>query len=86
MTLNGVTALILRYFTEYSVASGARCLKAVEVLKVSSSKCARSLSHLLMSFLLVFGVIRICKPFPVSSRLISCATDQHNEVVALLRL
>jgi len=47
MTLNGILALILRYFTEF-VAFEAHCVKVVEDVVKSS----RSLSHLLMSFLL----------------------------------
>jgi len=30
MTLNGVMALILRYFTEFGTFSGAHCAKVVE--------------------------------------------------------
>jgi len=30
MTLNGVMALILRYFTEFGIVSGAHCVKAVD--------------------------------------------------------
>jgi len=30
MALNGVMALILRYFTEFGIASGANCVKVVE--------------------------------------------------------
>jgi len=46
MTLNGVMALILRYFAEF------RSVKMVEDVVVKSS---RSLSHLLMSFLSIPG-------------------------------
>jgi len=49
MTLNGVMALILRYFTEFGSFRGAlRQSKAVEDVAVKSS---RSLSDLLMRFL-----------------------------------
>jgi len=48
MNLNGVMAFILRYFIEL-VAPVAHCVKVVEHVAVKSS---RSLSHLLMSFLL----------------------------------
>jgi len=30
MTLNSVMALILRYFTEFGIASGAHCVKVIE--------------------------------------------------------
>ena len=30
MTLNGVMALILRYFTEFGIISGAHCVKAFD--------------------------------------------------------
>jgi len=30
MTLNGVMAFVLRYFTEFGIASGAHCVKVVE--------------------------------------------------------
>jgi len=30
MTLNGVMTLILRYFTEFGIVSGAHCVKAVD--------------------------------------------------------
>ena len=30
MTLNGVIALILRYFNEFVIAFGAHCIKVVE--------------------------------------------------------
>ena len=48
MTLNGVMALILRYFAEFGSFRGA--------LRISGKRCRRkkslrSLSHLLMSFL-----------------------------------
>ena len=47
MTLNGVMALILRYFTEFG-SFWAQCVKVVEHVVIKSS---RLLSHLLMSFL-----------------------------------
>ena len=47
MTLNGVMAFILRYFTELARFPGA-LVKVVEGVVVKSS---RSLSHLLISFL-----------------------------------
>jgi len=47
MTLNGVMALMLRYFTEFGSFRGA-LRKVVEGVV----KSLRSLSHLLMSFLL----------------------------------
>jgi len=47
MILNGVMAIILRYFTEFGSFQGA-LRKNVEDVVVESS---RSLSHLLMSFL-----------------------------------
>ena len=51
MILNGVMALILRYFIFTELRSSrAHCLKVVEDVVVKSS-C--SLSHLLMSFLLL---------------------------------
>jgi len=53
MTLNGVMALILRYFTEFSSFRGAM-RKSVYVYDVAV-KSSRSLSHLLMSFLSVAG-------------------------------
>jgi len=34
MTLNGIMALILRYFTEFSRASGIHCVKVVEDITV----------------------------------------------------
>jgi len=49
MTLNGVMALILRYFTEFGSLRGAQCIEVVEGVVVKKS--SRSLSHLLMSFL-----------------------------------
>jgi len=49
MTLNGVMALILRYFAEFAVASGTHCVK-VYVYDVVV-KSSRTLYHLLMSFL-----------------------------------
>jgi len=57
MTLNGVMALILRYFTEFGSFRGA-LRKAVEDVVVKSS---RSLSHLLMSFLLRYKVLFLWK-------------------------
>jgi len=49
MALNGVMALILRYFTEFgSLISRVHDVKVVEDVVVKSS---RSLSHFLMSFL-----------------------------------
>jgi len=48
MTMNGVMALMLRYFTEVGSFRGAHCVKVAEDIAVNSS---RSLSHLLMSFM-----------------------------------
>jgi len=48
MTLNGVMALILRYFTEFGIFRGA--LRKVYVYDVVVKR-PRSLSYLLMSFL-----------------------------------
>jgi len=53
MTLNGVMALILRYFAEFGSFRGA--------LRISGKRCRRkkslrSLSHLLMSFLWWLGI------------------------------
>jgi len=49
--LNGVIALILRYFTEFGSFRSALRIKVIEDAVVENS---RSLSHLLMSFLSVF--------------------------------
>jgi len=57
MTLNGVMALILRYFTEFGSFRDA-LRKAVEDVVVKSS---RSLSHLLMSFWLRYKVLFLWK-------------------------
>jgi len=61
MILNGVMALILRYFTEFGSFRGAHCVKVVEDVVVKSS---RSLSHLLMSVLLMqcTGHYRVRRP------------------------
>jgi len=48
MTLNGVIALILLYFTELSGSFRAHCVEVVDDVVVKSS---RSLFHVLMSFL-----------------------------------
>jgi len=48
MTLNGVMALILRYFAEFGSFRG-HCIKVVELFE-DVVKCSRSPSHLLMSF------------------------------------
>jgi len=56
MTLNGVMALILRYFAEFGSFQG---VKVVEDVVVRSS---RSLSHLLMSFLFGTGYIQYGDP------------------------
>ena len=50
MTLNGVMALVLRYFSEIGSIRGA-LRKVVEDVVVK--KTSRSLSHLLMSFLFI---------------------------------
>jgi len=50
MTLNGVIAIILRYFTEFGSFRG-HCVKVVEDVVGKSS---RSLYHVLMSFLSKF--------------------------------
>jgi len=43
MTLNGVTAVILRYFSEM-VAFGAHCVKVVEdIPKLSAKECSPKL-------------------------------------------
>jgi len=43
MTLNGVMALILRYFSK-TVASGAHCVKVVEdIPKLSATNVAQSI-------------------------------------------
>ena len=47
VTLNGVMAVILRYFSEFG-SFRAHCVKEVQDVVVKSSL---SLSHLLMSFL-----------------------------------
>jgi len=58
MTLNGVMVLILRYFTEFGIASGAYCVKVVEDVV---AKSLRSLSHLLASFFyLVIAAMCFC--------------------------
>jgi len=58
MTLNGAMALILRYFTEFG-SSGAHSVKVIEDVVVKSS---RSLSYLLMSFLLnYFANSQLCQ-------------------------
>jgi len=50
--------LILRYSTEFGIASGVHCVKVVEDVVVKS---LRSLSHLLMSFLyLVIAAMCFC--------------------------
>ena len=46
MSLNGVMALVVRYFNEFGIASGAVFVKVVEDVVVKSSLC-----HLLMNFL-----------------------------------
>jgi len=48
--LNGVMAVILRYFIEFGSFRGALRKSGVDV------KSSRSLSHLLISFLSVFAV------------------------------
>jgi len=54
MTLNGIVALILRFFAEFGSFRGAlhKMVKDVAV-----KKSARLLSHLLMSFLLSFAAM-----------------------------
>ena len=55
MTLNGVMALILRYFTEFGSFRGA--LRKID-WRCRREKSSRSLSHLLMSFLSIRCVAR----------------------------
>ena len=44
MTLNGVMAVILRYFNEIQVASGAHCVKVVEdIPKLSATEISLKL-------------------------------------------
>ena len=54
MALNGVMALILRYFTEFGIASGAAGALRKSGWRCRRKKSSRSLSHLLMSFLYYF--------------------------------
>ena len=54
MTLNGVMAVILRYFSEFG-SSGAHCVKIVEDVVIKRFNRSRSLSHHLMRFLYVIG-------------------------------
>jgi len=58
--LNGVMALILRYFTEFGSFRGMHCVKVVEDVVVKSS---RLLSHLLISFLLFLFISKIWKDY-----------------------
>ena len=64
MTLNGVMAVTLRYFTEFGKPVFHVTRNHVDLWRnsctsllyfVVSVRCCRSLSHLLMSFLLSFG-------------------------------
>jgi len=54
MVLNGGVALILRHFTEFC-SFGAHCIKVVKDVVV---KTLHTLSHLLISFLSYFAIIR----------------------------
>ena len=55
MTLNGVMAVTLRYFTEFgrSVAECTSLLYFVVRVRCSRTESSRSLSHLLVSFLFI---------------------------------
>jgi len=53
MTLNGVMALILRYFTEFGIASGTHCIKVVgDVVVKKFTFAISSPGELLVSILL----------------------------------
>jgi len=59
MTLNGIMALILRYFPEFGIFQAAVRIKVVEGVVVKSS---RSLSHLISCPLQ--GSNRVASPTP----------------------
>jgi len=61
MTLNGVMAVTLRYFTEFginalqkTICGGFMQEYSLVYVQCCRTKSSRSLSHLLMSFLLLF--------------------------------
>ena len=69
MTLNGVMAVTLRYFTEFGklVAENdlwrnlCKSLVFLVYVQCRRKESSRSLSHLLMSFLLVFSIVLYLK-------------------------
>ena len=55
MTLNGLMAVALRYFTEFTICGGIYALLYFVVrVRCRRKESSRSLSHLLLSFLLFY--------------------------------
>ena len=83
MTLNGVMAVTLRYFTEFGVNLRCRKRSVVEFMQESivflvCVQCrkgsSRSLSHLLMSFLLYLGRLEASR---INEQIITRLGDHH---------